>query len=338
MTASGSLFVAEKRAAIDAVVGRLDRLGLGDLVLDAAQRRHQPPPPRPGARRGPRAGQRRRRPRHQRGRADAAGAPYPPHRPRHGAARAPRAVGCQRLRRAGRADPLTHRRNAPTSRVRIHGEALRAVSRGRVRELARELTDAASLGAWTTDRADDPWYAARVATADEAAQALEIASRLSTGGLDAAQERLGAALQEAGLPPATRPADWGTRSTWPSRPGRRSRRSAPRCSTCRWPTSSAPPRAGTTAPRTASSSAGSPGCGCAARPAPCCGRARRRPTCTPGSCGPRSSGWPGGRSPAPAPARPSPPAWPRPSRPGRRCAPTWTGWAPAWHPRPPVAT
>ena len=28
------LFVAEKRAAIDAVVGRLDRVGLGDLVLD----------------------------------------------------------------------------------------------------------------------------------------------------------------------------------------------------------------------------------------------------------------------------------------------------------------
>ena len=29
------LFVAEKRAAIDAVLQRLDRLGLGDLVLDA---------------------------------------------------------------------------------------------------------------------------------------------------------------------------------------------------------------------------------------------------------------------------------------------------------------
>ena len=28
------LFVAEKRAAIDAVVGRLDRVGLDDLVLD----------------------------------------------------------------------------------------------------------------------------------------------------------------------------------------------------------------------------------------------------------------------------------------------------------------
>ena len=37
LTAHGksALFVAEKRAAIDAVVGRLDRLGLADLVLDA---------------------------------------------------------------------------------------------------------------------------------------------------------------------------------------------------------------------------------------------------------------------------------------------------------------
>ena len=33
--ASRTLFVAEKRAAIDAVLSRLDRLGLGDLVLDA---------------------------------------------------------------------------------------------------------------------------------------------------------------------------------------------------------------------------------------------------------------------------------------------------------------
>ena len=38
------LFVAEKRAAIDAVVGRLDRVGLGDLVLDLHVGRARPPP------------------------------------------------------------------------------------------------------------------------------------------------------------------------------------------------------------------------------------------------------------------------------------------------------
>ena len=203
------LFVAEKRAAIDAVVGRLDRLGLGDLVLDAHS----------GA-------TNRRRLAQELGaaleRASDAADPDTSEVERTLLERRTRLTdhatalherrepwGVSAYDAQVELTRLTHRRNAPTSRVRIHGEALRAVSRGRVRELARELTDAASLGAWTTDRADDPWYAARVATADEAAQALEIASRLSTGGLDAAQERLGAALQEAGLPPATRPADWG---------------------------------------------------------------------------------------------------------------------------------
>ena len=38
------LFVAEKRAAIDAVVGRLDRVGLGDLVLDLHAGRPRAPP------------------------------------------------------------------------------------------------------------------------------------------------------------------------------------------------------------------------------------------------------------------------------------------------------
>ena len=203
------LFVAEKRAAIDAVVGRLDRLGLGDLVLDAHS----------GA-------TNRRRLAQELGaaldRASDAADPDTSEVERTLLERRTRLTdhatalherrepwGVSAYDAQVELTRLTHRRNAPTSRVRIHGEALRAVSRDRVRELARELTDAASLGAWTTDRADDPWYAARVATADEAAQALEIASRLSTGGLDAAQERLGAVLQEAGLPPATRPADWG---------------------------------------------------------------------------------------------------------------------------------
>ena len=210
------LFVAEKRAAIDAVVGRLDRLGLGDLVLDAHS----------GA-------TNRRRLAQELGaaleRASDAADPDTSEVERTLLERRTRLTdhatalherrepwGVSAYDAQVELTRLTHRRNAPTSRVRIHGEALRAVSRDRVRELARELTDAASLGAWTTDRADDPWYAARVATADEAAQALEIASRLSTGGLDAAQERLGAALQEAGLPPATRAGRLGARA----RPGR----------------------------------------------------------------------------------------------------------------------
>jgi hypothetical protein len=204
------LFVAEKRAAIDAVVGRLDRLGLGDLVLDAHS----------GA-------TNRRRLAQELGatleRASDAADPDTAEVERtllerrarltdHAAAlherREPWGVSAYDAQVA--LTRLTHRRNAPTSRVRIHGDALRAVSRDRVRELGRELTEAASLGAWAPDRSDDPWYAARVTTADEAARALEIASRLSTGGLEIARERLGAAMQEAGLPAAVRAADWGS--------------------------------------------------------------------------------------------------------------------------------
>ena len=42
----------------------------------------------------------------------------------------------------------------------------------------------------------------------------------------------------------------------------------------------------------------------------------------------------GDRRPPDRPRRPGP----RPGQPGRRCAPTWSGWAPGWRPRPPVAT
>ena len=48
------LFVAEKRAAIDAVVGRLDRVGLGGLVLDLHAGAHGPPTRGARARRRPR--------------------------------------------------------------------------------------------------------------------------------------------------------------------------------------------------------------------------------------------------------------------------------------------
>jgi hypothetical protein len=57
--------------------------------------------------------------------------------------------------------------------------------------------------------AEDPWYGARVTSADEAAQALEIADRLGGEGMDEVRQRLGTAMREAGLPEATTPADWG---------------------------------------------------------------------------------------------------------------------------------
>jgi hypothetical protein len=206
-----TLFVAEKRSAIDTVIGRLERLGLGDLVLDVND----------GA-----AGRARV--------AQELGAALD----RAKDAREPDTAGIERTvveRRSrlvrhcaalhGKRDPwgvsafdaqvalaqLWARRTPPISRVRIQGDVLKGISRERLTELSQSLTEAASLGAWMVgESADDPWYGARVTSAGEAAHALEIADRLGGEGMDAVRQRLGTAMHEAGLPEATTPADWGS--------------------------------------------------------------------------------------------------------------------------------
>ncbi len=204
-----TLFVAEKRAAIDAVVGRLRRLGLGDLVLDVYD----------GASNKRRLAQEFGAALDRAGDAEDADT-----------AAVERTLSERRTRLVdhlsalhGKREPwgvsafdaqtalaqLSARPKPPISRVRLHGEALLGISRDRVAELGRSLTEAASLGAWTTGTDEDPWYAARVTSPDDAARALEIVSTLGGGGLDAAQQRLAEAMRGAGLPEATRPADWG---------------------------------------------------------------------------------------------------------------------------------
>jgi hypothetical protein len=204
-----TLFVAEKRAAIDAVVGRLDRLGLGDLVLDVYDG----------------ASNKRRLAQELGAALDLASDVEDPD-----TATIERTVADRRTRLVEHRAALHDKRspwgvsafdaqvalaelwalpNPPTSRVRLHGEALKGISRRRVAELSQSLSEAASLGAWAAGDDDDPWYGAHVTSADDAAQALEISSRLGGGGLDAAQERLEAAMLEAGLPAAKKPEDWG---------------------------------------------------------------------------------------------------------------------------------
>ncbi|HEY5248643.1 MAG TPA: AAA domain-containing protein [Dermatophilaceae bacterium] len=205
-----TLFVAEKRAAIDAVLGRLERLGLGDLVLDVHDGMNN-----------------RRRLAQDLGRTI----------DRARAAQDPDTAGIERTLAERRTRLMNHcsalhdkrepwgvsafdaqvalaqlwaRRTPPISRVRLHGDVLADISRERVTELSQSLTEAASLGAWTEgDTSDDPWYGARVTSPGEAAQALEIVDRLGGKGMDAVQERLGTAMREAGLPEAKTPADWG---------------------------------------------------------------------------------------------------------------------------------
>ena len=205
-----TLFVAEKRAAIDTVIGRLDNLGLGDLVLDVGDGE-------PNNRRL----------------AQDLGAALNRVRDAEDpdTASRQRTVTDRRARLVEHSSALHDKRNPwdvsafdaqaaltklgaghapPTSRVRISGDVLRGISRARLSRLSRSLTEVASLGAWMPGESDDdPWYGARVTTADEAVKALEIASRLDGLGLDAVQQRLGTAMREVGLPDAETPADWG---------------------------------------------------------------------------------------------------------------------------------
>jgi len=205
-----TLFVAEKRAAIDAVIGRLVRVGLGDLVLDVYD----------GA---PNKGRLARE----------LGAELDRVRggPDLDTAAVERTVVDRRTRLVEHCSALHDKRNPwgvsafdaqvalaqlcahripPTSLVRFHGDWLQRISRARVKELSHSLTEAASFGAWVAGQTDhDPWYGACVTSTAEAAQALEIAARFGGEGLDAVQQRLGAAMRETGLPDADTPADWG---------------------------------------------------------------------------------------------------------------------------------
>jgi hypothetical protein len=202
-----TLFVAEKRAAIDAVLSRLDRLGLGDLVLDAYD---GPTNKRATAQQFAKSleaaiesdgaltdrttstlrDRRERLQRHLRALHDV---------------RAPWGVSAHEAQEA--LVELGTRTPPPTCHVRLSGRDLAGLSRTRAVELGRRLRDAAGLGAWTRD-GDDPWFGARILTADDAARALDITTRHSTTGIDEAARQLNAILSESRVPEANSLQDW----------------------------------------------------------------------------------------------------------------------------------
>lgn len=203
------LFVAEKRAAIDAVLSRLDGVGLGDLVLDAYD----------GA-------SNRRRLAQQFGAALERGSQVQDPDTteieqalvdrratlvQHAAAlhevRQPWGVSAHQAQEA--ISTLGSLAHPPTSRVRVRGEQLAALDRQRVQELGRQLTEAASLGAWSTQEGTDPWFGARIATSEEAVRARDITSRLSQGGLQDVEQTMHDVFSEVSLPQADRVGDWG---------------------------------------------------------------------------------------------------------------------------------
>jgi hypothetical protein len=203
------LFVAEKRAAIDAVLSRLDGVGLSDLVLDAYDG----------------ASNKRRLAQEFGAALDRGTQTTDPDTTElehalverratlvdHAAAlhevRQPWGVSAHDAQEA--IATLSAAPHPPTSRVRVRGEQLAGLDRQQVRDLGRQLTEAASLGAWSTDEGSDPWFAARIATSDEAVRARDITSALSQGALQDLEQTMHDVFDEVRLPPADRVSDWG---------------------------------------------------------------------------------------------------------------------------------
>jgi DNA polymerase III delta prime subunit len=203
------LFVAEKRAAIDAVVGRLDRVGLADLVLDlhdgsrsrrrvardltaaldAAQRQVKEPDSRSVDVLRESAGILRE------------------HRAALHEVRAPWGVSV--YDNAEAITRLGHLPRPPRSRVRIHGADLRALTPERRASLGAALNGAAALGAWSTTPGVDPWFGARILSGEEASEARDRLSAIGEDGI----ERLGRTVTEVFARiriPATRSVrEWG---------------------------------------------------------------------------------------------------------------------------------
>ncbi len=220
------LFVAEKRAAIDAVVGRLERVGLGGLVLDlhdGAQPRRRIAQrlasgldvatvrPAPASDRPP--------PDETVATVRAARAALIGHVEAMHEVRMPWGVSAYQAQEAISA--LAARAHPPRCRVRLRGDALARHSRGEVAELGGRLAAAASLGAWAGDEitdpsgvhpgapSGDPWFGARIRTPEEAMAAREVTARLAGGGVDTLARTLDEVFAGVDLPRATALREWG---------------------------------------------------------------------------------------------------------------------------------
>ena len=203
------LFVAEKRAAIDAVVGRLDRVGLADLVLDlhdGARGRRRIATELAEALPG-RANRPADPPSRDVDRLRAAASTLREHRDAMHESRHPWGVSVHDVQEAISA--LGHTENPPRSHVRIRGEALQSLPRERYEVLTRELTRIASLGAWRTDRSDDPWFGAAIRTPDEAVRARELVERWSGDGIEGVESTLTDVFTGLRLPASRTVSDWG---------------------------------------------------------------------------------------------------------------------------------
>ncbi|GGB44538.1 hypothetical protein GCM10011492_39530 [Flexivirga endophytica] len=195
------LFVAEKRAAIDAVVKRLDRVGLGDMMLDIHDGRtnareltahlvatmddivgsdpeSRATPADLTALRDELAAHRR--------------AMHEPRKP----------WGVTVDEAQSQVAAFHAMKPAPRSHAGIDPADLEAIPATRRDELRDELVRVADLGAWRTDDAPDPWYGARVVGVQQAGRTQELVGGLADGGLQEHRDMLSALGDKLGLPAA----------------------------------------------------------------------------------------------------------------------------------------
>ncbi|HHU11086.1 MAG TPA: DUF4011 domain-containing protein, partial [Intrasporangiaceae bacterium] len=208
------LFVAEKRAAIDAVHQRLTRVGLADLILDlydgvgsrravarefgAALDQHTSTRPDPGLRTD----------QQRTAQLLATQEELTAHRDALHRRREPFEVSAFEAQEAvSRLETLTP---APRSKVRLRGETLHGVDRSRMEAAGTALARVAALGAWSEGTKNDPWFGARIPTNEDAVRALEIVERYAHGGLATFAALVDEVFGTLRIPTATSVTEWGT--------------------------------------------------------------------------------------------------------------------------------
>ncbi len=210
------LFVAEKRAAIDAVVGRLERVGLGDLVLDL----HSGSRGRRRVARELLTGlDRRRGPGSETHGAGVRRVSSPGSTRKAAAARLSEHVSALHERREPWQVSLHEVQEAvsgfsalaapPRSRVRLRGATLADLGREEVEQHAATLTSAASLSDWDAAGRDDPWFGARLSSAEEAETARECVDALAGGEVEETARTFGEVFRGIALPEPPTATGWG---------------------------------------------------------------------------------------------------------------------------------
>ncbi len=206
---SSVLFVAEKRAAIAAVVGRLERVGLSDLVLDLHEgvrsRRSLAESLATGLRAASAVARPDQRVLHERlvQRREQLNA--------HDAAmhvtRSPWGLSAFEVQTV-LIDLVEKYGPAAETRVRLRGAQLAAIDDASYRRLLEKVQEFAALGGFRLTRVDSPWADAHIRSSEQAEAALDTASRLASRTVPEATRALESLIGEAGLTPPRDLAEW----------------------------------------------------------------------------------------------------------------------------------